>query len=108
MNVGIRYEYCELNYHDQKTQRTLTQNIRKHLTAFSTLLALRRCIYRDLHHWRSTTDHRLQSRNLTTEQPIYIAHKWRQIELRGQLTWMRPLLKKENVDRNIWKHTGVD
>ena len=48
-----KLSYCELNYHDQKIRRTLTQVIRKHWTTVSTLLSLISSIYRDLHHWRS-------------------------------------------------------
>ena len=45
--------YCELNYHDQKIRRTLMHDIRKHLTAVSTLLGLISSVCHDLHHWRS-------------------------------------------------------
>ena len=44
---------CELNFHDQNIWRTLTHDIRKHWTAFSTLLGLISTVYRDLHHWKS-------------------------------------------------------
>ena len=58
--------YCELDYHDQKIQRTLTRDIQKYWAAVSTLLDLINSVYRDLHY-------RLQSRNLTTELSVHIA-----------------------------------
>ena len=46
--------YCELNYHEQKTHRTLRHHIWKHWSAVLTLLGLIRSVYRDLHHWISS------------------------------------------------------
>ena len=51
--IKVEELYCELNYHDQKTWRTPTHDIRKHWTAVSTLLGLINNVYYDLHHWRS-------------------------------------------------------
>ena len=42
--------WCELNYHNQKIQRTLAQDTQ---AAVSTLLDRISCVYRDLSHWRS-------------------------------------------------------
>ena len=52
MRVGLLCKCCELNFYDQKIQRTLTHDTRKHWTAVSTLLGLISCVYHDLHHWR--------------------------------------------------------
>ena len=43
---------CELNYHDQKIQQTLTHDIQKHWIAVSTLLGLISSVYHDFRHWR--------------------------------------------------------
>ena len=65
-NFTYIYIYInELNYRDQKIQRTLARDIRKHWTAFSTSL-------------NRTCDHRMQSQNSNTEASIHIAQKWRQ------------------------------
>ena len=53
IQFSINIQFCELNYHDQKIGRTLTQDIRKYWTAVSTLIGLISSVYRDLHHWKS-------------------------------------------------------
>ena len=47
------YNHCELNYHDLKICRTPVCNIRKHWTAFSTLLGRISSVCHDILKWRS-------------------------------------------------------
>ena len=51
--LSTKFVYRELNYHDQKIQRTLVRDIWKHWTAVSTLLSLISSVYCDLPHWGS-------------------------------------------------------
>ena len=74
---NLTWKNHELNYYDQKIQRTPMHDIQKHWTAVSTLLGLISSVYRDVHHQRDqTSDHnRLQSQNITTK-PIAAQLPW--------------------------------
>ena len=101
--------YCELNYHDQKIQRTVTHDIQKHLTAVSTLLGLISSVYHDLHHWieSATTDCRAETLRLR-QQSI-----WRTSEAKstshGNCTANEPecILQVTSIlFKEIWSRPG--
>ena len=81
-----------MNYHDQKSRRRLTHDIRKRWTAVSTLLGHISSVYRDLHLWRS---------NQWPQIAMPKLYNWATVAERTSYLW------RVNLIRPLWLYMVV-